>query len=172
MTTTLSEVPENALASEIVKAHAVAHVSVNDAKDGIGRAIDFTVAFLCRRFIMDQNFIEEFRRRSPRTRFLYWVWRLTSDCGRSVTRWAMCTAGMVMLFAWLFTIVGVDFGTYQTWLSPLYFSVVTITTLGYGDVLPSTATGQFLVMCEVVTGYVMLGGLLSLFSNNMASRAE
>ena len=136
------------------------------------RDIDFTGAFLCRRFILDQNFIEEFRRRSPRTRLLYWVWRATSDCGRSVTRWAMCTFVMVMLFAWLFTIAGVDFGTYQTWLSPLYFSVVTITTLGYGDVLPSTAAGQFLVMCEVVTGYVMLGGLLSLFTNNMASRAE
>ena len=49
---------------------------------------------------------------------------------------------------------------------------VTLTTLGYGDVLPKTPTAQVLAMLEVVTGYVMLGGLLSIFSSKMARRAD
>jgi voltage-gated potassium channel Kch len=54
----------------------------------------------------------------------------------------------------------------------LYYSVVTLTTLGYGDVVPASPTAQVLAMCEVVLGYVMLGGLLSIFSNKMSRRAD
>ena len=135
------------------------------------RDIDFTGAYLCRAFIMDQNFIEEFRSQSRWSRAVYWIWWLTSDCGRSVTRWAFCTALLVGLFAWIFTLVGVDYGRYPTALSPLYYSVVTLTTLGYGDVVPASTAGQVAAMLEVIAGYVMLGGLLSIFSNKMASRA-
>jgi len=136
------------------------------------REIDFTGAYLCRRFIMDQNFIEEFRSQSRWSRIVYEAWRLTSDCGRSVMRWSFCTGVLVLLFAWLYTLVGIDYGAYPTPLSPLYYSVTTLTTLGYGDVFPSTTGGQIVAMTEVTTGYVMLGGLLSIFSNKMASRAD
>ena len=136
------------------------------------RDIDFTGAYLCRRFINDQNFIEEFRSQSRWTQLLYRLWSLTSDCGRSVTRWAACTAAIVLAFASLYTTVGISYGAHETWLSPLYFSVVTMTTLGYGDVLPSSVMGQVVAMCQVITGYVMLGGLLSIFSSKMASRAD
>ena len=136
------------------------------------RDIDFTGAYLCRRFANDQNFIDEFRRQSEWSKVLYHLWSFTSDCGRSVTRWSACTAAIVVMFAILYTTVGISYGDHETWLSPLYFSVVTMTTLGYGDVLPSSVMGQVVAMCEVVTGYVMLGGLLSIFSNKMASRAD
>ena len=76
------------------------------------------------------------------------------------------------MFAGLYGLVDMDFGAYPTFLSPLYGSVVTLTTLGYGDVLPKSPVAQVVVMCEVVTGYVMLGGLLSIFSSKMATRAD
>jgi uncharacterized protein YjbI with pentapeptide repeats len=136
------------------------------------RDIDFTGAYLCRAFIMDQNFIQEFRSQSRWTGVLYQLWRLTSDCGRSVTRWAFCTLVLVFLYAWAFTLTGVDYGDHPTAISPLYYSVVTLTTLGYGDVVPASSAAQVVAMAEVVTGYVMLGGLLSIFSNKMASRAS
>jgi len=136
------------------------------------RDIDFTGAYLCRRFANDQNFIEEFRRQSKWSQVVYRLWYFTSDCGRSVLRWAFCTMAIVVVFACLFTTVGIDYGEHETWLSPFYFSVITMTTLGYGDVLPSTVMGQVFAMLEVLTGYVMLGGLLSIFSNKMASRAD
>ena len=136
------------------------------------REIDFTGAYLLRRFILDQNFLDEFRRQSRWTNLLYGVWKATSDCGRSVLRWGLCTLGVVLLFTVLYSLVDMDYGSYPTPLSPLYGSVVTLTTLGYGDVLPKSTTAQVIVMCEVVTGYVMLGGLLSIFSSKMATRAD
>jgi hypothetical protein len=42
-----------------------------------------------------------------------------------------------------------------TWLTPLYFSFVTITTLGYGDFSPQSLLGQLLVMLEVVLGIAL-----------------
>lgn len=136
------------------------------------RDINFAGAYLVRRFVMDQNYLDEFRSRSRWNHVVYRMWWATSDCGRSLTRWALWVAALVALFAWLYTLVEVDYGDYQTPLSALYYSVVTMTTLGYGDVLPASAWAQAVAMCEVVVGYMMLGGLLSIFSNKMARRAE
>lgn len=57
-----------------------------------------------------------------------------------------------------------DFGT------TLYYSIITFTTLGFGDVTPITGLAQFFVTSEVVTGYLMLGGLISILFSNMVPR--
>ncbi len=136
------------------------------------RDINFAGAYLMRREIIDQNFIKEFRSYNWLSRILYYPWWLTCDCGRSMFRWCCCIGVQLLLFAYLYTQVGVDYGQYQTGLSPLYFSVVTMTTLGYGDVLPQTMAAQLITMLEVSSGYIMLGGLLSIFSNKLARRGE
>jgi hypothetical protein len=48
--------------------------------------------------------------------------------------------------------------------------VVTFTTLGFGDIIPVTTKASWWVMAEVVTGYVMLGGLISILANKLARR--
>ena len=53
-------------------------------------------------------------------------------------------------------------------LSPFWFSIVTFTTLGYGDVLPIRWIGELLVIIEVVLGYSMLRLLLSILANKVA----
>ena len=136
------------------------------------RNINFSGAFLMRRFLIDQNYLEEFRRTSHLTAVLYYVWLLTSDCGRSLTRWCALIVFQILLFAWLYTFVGVDYGDHPTLISPLYYSVVTLTTLGYGDIVPASTAAQMIAMLEVFLGYTMLGGLLSILSNKMARRAE
>ena len=135
------------------------------------RDVDFTGAYLCRNVILDQNYLEDFRTSSRVNAVVYTLWKATSDCGRSAFRWALCTGGVTLLFAVLYAMGGVDYGDHATPLSPLYFSIVTITTLGYGDVLPVTQTGQIIVMIQVVVGYLMMGGLISLLANKMATRA-
>ncbi len=134
--------------------------------------VDYAGAYLARRVIMDQNYLHEFRHQSRLNGAIYLLWWLTSDCGRSFLRWGLWTALVGLLFALVYTFVPVDFGPNPTPLSPIYFSVVTLTTLGYGDVLPTSAGSQLLVMGEVVLGYVMLGGLLSIFATKMGRRAE
>ena len=121
---------------------------------------------------MDQNYLHEFRSRSRRHELLYRAWRLTSDCGRSFARWGLFTGLMAVVFALAYTQVDVDYGANDTVLSPLYFSIVTLTTLGYGDALPASLPAQVLVLFEVVLGYVMLGGVLSIFATRMGRRAD
>ena len=146
-----------------------------DSADWIGATIegvDFAGAYMARREIMDQNYLHEFRNRSRRHAVIYRIWWLTSDCGRSLSRWGAWTVVLAIAFAAAYGMVDVDFGDYPTELSPLYYSVVTLTTLGYGDVLPASQAAQVLVIAQVVIGYVMLGGLLSIFATRMGRRAE
>ena len=134
--------------------------------------VNFTGAYLTRRTIMDQNYLHEFRTQSRANAVMYWLWWVTSDCGRSFLRWGTCIFLLLSLFAVLFSFVAVDYGDYPTAVSSFYYSVVTLTTLGYGDVLPASMAAQILAMIEVIIGYVMLGGLLSIFANKMARRAD
>lgn len=136
------------------------------------RDINFAGAYLMRREIIDQNFIKEFRSYNSISKTLYYPWMLSCDCGRSMFRWCCCIGVLLSIFAYFYTLVGIDYGDYVTALSPLYFSVVTMTTLGFGDAVPKTLGGQIVTMLEVSTGYIMLGGLLSIFSNKLARRGD
>ncbi len=136
------------------------------------RDVDFAGAYLVRRQIMDENYLEEFRTRNRGNAILYWMWWVSSDCGRSALRWSAWVVGITVMYGALFGYLALDYGEHPTALSPYYFSLVTLTTLGYGDVLPADSLAQAVVMSEVVIGYMMLGGLLSIFSNKMARRAE
>lgn len=150
-----------------LKNYAAARFISTDVRD-----VDFTGAHFARRFILDQNYLHEFRAQGRLQKILYGIWWATSDCGRSLARWSLFTALLALLFALAYQTVDVDFGPYRTWFSPVYFSFVTLTTLGYGDCLPISATAQIVATLEVICGYVMLGGLLSILTNKMARRAE
>ena len=136
------------------------------------RNVDFCGAYMVRRFIMDENFLYEFRTQSRFSGVLYKVWWITSDCGRSFLRWGLWTAGVAFFFALIFSLLEVDYGDHPTTFSPLYYSFVTLTTLGYGDVVPASSAAQIVSVVEVIVGYVALGGLLSIFATKMARRAE
>ncbi len=133
---------------------------------------DFAGAYMVRRTIMDQNYLYEFRHKNRLNSYIYKLWSITSDCGRSFTRWAMWTTAIAALFAVAYSFVAIDYGDYETSLSPLYYSVVTMTTLGYGDAIPASTAAQIVAMIQVVIGYVMLGGVLSIFATKMGRRAE
>ena len=57
------------------------------------------------------------------------------------------------------------------WLTPFYYSIVTYTTLGFGDVIPQNKLGQCVVIMEVVAGYLTLGLLVSILANKVARRS-
>ena len=59
----------------------------------------------------------------------------------------------------------------QSWFSPFYYSIVTYSTLGFGDITPKHWVGEIIVVTEVVLGYVTLGLLLSILATKVARRS-
>ncbi len=136
------------------------------------RNINFSGAYRTRRFIVDQNYLFEFKNRNGLCHRIYILWWLTSDCGRSLFRWFMVIVAEILVFAMMYSMLDFNFKVGRTWFSYIYFSIVTTTTLGYGDIIPATATAQIVSMVQVLLGYVMLGGFLSILTNKMARRAD
>ncbi|ALU41930.1 potassium channel family protein [Pseudoalteromonas rubra] len=65
-------------------------------------------------------------------------------------------------------IEGQPIDTEGQFLRMLYLSVVTITTLGYGDIVPTTELNRFLVGLEALLGIVLAG----LFLNSLARERD
>lgn len=59
----------------------------------------------------------------------------------------------------------------RTWFTSFYFSIVTYTTLGFGDVKPATLIGEIIVSTEVILGYTTLGLLLAVLAEKLARRS-
>ncbi|WP_444886700.1 potassium channel family protein [Microbulbifer sp. JMSA008] len=57
-------------------------------------------------------------------------------------------------------------------LESVYFSVVTVTTLGYGDFNPSGTLGRVLAASEALLGIVLIGAFLNYIAEQRASKLE
>ena len=78
----------------------------------------------------------------------------------------------VVLYAVLFCSVPGLLDQELSFPDSLYFSVVTITTLGYGDISPVTGMGKFLCASEALVGVLLLGWFLMTVSNQLVYRQE
>ena len=58
-----------------------------------------------------------------------------------------------------------------SWTTPYYFSIVTFTTLGFGDIKPRNQAAEVWLTLEVVTGYFFLGGLVAILASKLARRS-
>lgn len=138
-----------------------------------------------RRQLADVQYIRDMHRKAtPSGRMVMWLWGVTCLYGQSVVRWAVFSAGVAVLFALFYMAVplsmpyhhlsgGEDSAVIPVISRPdfgraLWLSISTLMTLGLGDEVPITGMGRVVAASEVVIGYVMLGGLLSIFSNKFA----
>lgn len=130
-----------------------------------------------KRYVADQQFIHDFK--AKHHWFWNWLWRWSSDYGRSMVLWAFWSVLFALAFGSIyryvlgdcFTFTSKEVGTDIGFGDFVYYSVVTFTTLGFGDIVPTHLHARIVVMAEVILGYVMLGGLISIFANKLARRS-
>lgn len=96
------------------------------------------------------------------------------------TLWGAMSVFLLIAIAYNYIFLGVErygavpfFGAEETTTSFMYFSVVTITTLGYGDLSPVSDVGRFFAITEAIIGQVFLvtivARLVSLLSRSSVS---
>ena len=128
-----------------------------------------------KRYIDDEQWIYSWRT-NPKGRWwrepVFRLWELTSHCGRSIGLWMFWWFVLALVFGFLHKDhIYVDPNTVRNWYTSFYFSVVTFTTLGFGGVRPIDSLGQLWITLEVLAGYLMLGGLISILANKFARRS-
>jgi hypothetical protein len=104
---------------------------------------------------------------------LFRAWGLI-DYGRNMLRVAAISFGLAGIYGAIYRIFPniLDWkDSANSWFTPYYFSIVTYTTLGFGDVRPATLIGEIIVSSEVILGYTTLGLLLSVLAQNVARRS-
>ncbi len=89
------------------------------------------------------------------------VLEFASEYGESYKRLALFSLALVTFFALLFYAFHA-LHPVGGWFDYVYFSVVTFTTLGYGDIRPFTLAGKIIAIFEVMCGFVMLGLLVTM----------
>lgn len=149
-----------------------------------------------KRYIDDEQWIDSWRRSGKLQEKLFYIWEATSHCGRSISLWAGLSFFLILFFSVIFTPAphwwpewwwgfwrehGIGTAFEQTakafanknmnFLDGFYLSIVSFTTLGFGDIIPANRLTRALLGLEVVLGYVMLGGLISIFANKFARRS-
>ena len=124
-------------------------------------------------FLQDQDFLEEFLE-TEWGKKIFIIWWLFADCGRSLSRWAGWSLLLALSFAFIYWTLGPNsFNTQHldfNLITLFYYSVVTFTTLGFGDIIPKTTTAAMWVTVEVILGYIMLGGLITIFASKLSRR--
>jgi hypothetical protein len=108
-------------------------------------------------------------------RFLMSTWRITSDYGENFVRWGTVNIIAVIFFATLFYFADPTRQmlesnvTVSAWpfFNYFYYSIISFTTVGYGDISPITTVQQVIAICEALTGYTMLGIFLTLLQRKL-----
>lgn len=139
------------------------------------KGIDVSSCYSNERFkvaAQNRSYLEEYKIKYPKK---YWLWKISCDCGNSIVLWMIWSLFVALVFTVIYWRMGVDnfdTGNYlkPSFLSMAYYSIVTFTTLGFGDITPKTSLAALFVTAEVVLGYIMLGGLIAMFSTRFVKR--
>jgi uncharacterized protein YjbI with pentapeptide repeats len=132
-----------------------------------------------KRWAADQDFLDSLElswQDNELKKFLFWAWGLI-DYGRSLLRVFGVALILILVFGAIYyrwpDLLGstMTSGCYD-FFTPFYFSIVTFTTLGFGEINPKGHLwGEIIVSFEVILGYCTLGLLLSVLAEKVARRS-
>jgi hypothetical protein len=87
--------------------------------------------------------------------------------------WALAYFVAILAFAILyFLLPPTAFNRRLSAVDAVYFSVITITTVGFGDIVPGSDTGKVLVILQATAGVVIVGLFLAALWRDFTDRLE
>ena len=108
---------------------------------------------------------------------LFRLWSLI-DYGRSLFKVTFYAFLIASLYSFVYSLdMYLEWGmmdysnSAHSWFTPFYYSIVTYTTLGFGDVTANNWLGEIIIISEVIVGYFTLGLLLAILANTIARRS-
>jgi len=117
---------------------------------------------------------------------MIWLFMRRLKRGDKLKSFLKCTkilAKQPWLSLWIYLILALGFAVWfyfertnikglETFFDSIYFSFITITTLGYGDMLPDSKITKFYVILESIFGVFVLGFFLIYVSLEVANKKE
>jgi hypothetical protein len=143
------------------------------------------IIFRQKDFVEEELHAYEFKMHYRRDKFWFqkrfWDWfeykflGATSLYGNSFIRWGLTAFFFSLVLSGVYYLIDfvqtdealkiIDSGSH--WYDYIYFSIVTLTSLGFGDIIPHTFIGKVVVSVEVFFGFIMLGIFISLIQKKM-----
>jgi Ion channel len=146
-------------------------------------------------YVAEQDWVGRAQFRSRRFKNIFpWLigrfWRATSLYGTSPIRFASTVACLILFFslvyapaiaatAWLPRLEFHDeafptgfAGFWQGWGHSLYFSIITLTTVGFGDIRPTNLLARLVVGGEALLGVSLFGVLITLSTRRLPNRSS
>jgi len=80
------------------------------------------------------------------------------------------TAVTLLILLLLIGVFGFRFGSNYSWIDALYMTVITITTVGFGEVQPLDDSAKLFTVCLILASVVILGYALSVITEYILSK--
>ncbi|UXD22941.1 hypothetical protein IPA_09775 [Ignicoccus pacificus DSM 13166] len=104
--------------------------------------------------------------RSLRSVYLWLLWLYSTILGRTPIMLIL----FLVAFVWIFSNIYARI-EHLNFFNAIYWIIITITTVGYGDIVPHTMIGKLIAMVVAITGFSTLTVALSLAAHNVVSKA-
>jgi len=75
----------------------------------------------------------------------------------------------LLILAWSLAFMALE---RRSFIDAIYYTFITVTTVGYGDIHPESAAGKIMAILVILTGTGMFGGLVASVTEMMLNRRE
>ncbi|NEQ75582.1 MAG: ion transporter [Okeania sp. SIO2C9] len=107
-------------------------------------------------------------------KFKIYIFRISTEDGVILARILFTLFTIIFIFSGLIYQVEhrVNPESFNTFLDAVYFSVVTMTTVGFGDVIPTSESGRLLTVLMILTGISLIPSQLGDFIKHLIKTAK